>query len=100
MVSIKINTAGAVAVANNIKASNMQIRNGFSPVKSAISRLDANWEGAAASKAISKFHEIDSKFSEARYSVVDNYVRFLLQQVGEGYTQTEEVNKSLADEFK
>ena len=46
------------------------------------------------------FSSIKESFYDARYTAVNNYVNFLLTQVGEGYVQTEEKNKSLADAFK
>lgn len=100
MADLKVNTDAAVTAARNIKLCNTQIRDNFPTLQSAISDLDGSWDGAAAGAAISKFNEIRSKFSDARYTALDNYVNFLLQQVGEGYTQTEETNKSLADAFK
>ena len=100
MAKLKINTVAAVTAANNIKLYNTQIRDNFSNVQAAMTRLDNSWEGSAATAAISKFNEIKSKYPTARYKVLDNYVNFLLQQVGEGYTQTENVNVSLADQFK
>ncbi len=100
MGNLKINTNSAVNAAANIKTINGQIREGFSSVQTAITQLGNAWEGFAATSSISKFNEIKSRFPDARYSVVDNYVNFLLQQVGEGYVQTEETNKSLADAFK
>ena len=100
MANLEINTNSAVTAAVNIKTINGQIRDGFSKVQTAINQLDNAWDGFAATNTISKFNEIRSKFPDARYSVIDNYVNFLLQQVGEGYVQTEETNKSLADAFK
>lgn len=100
MASIKVNTDLAIAAANNIKNANSQIRDGFPKVQRAINQLDNSWDGSAATNAISKFNEMQSKYVDARYKVVDNYVNFLLQQVGEGYAQTEEANISLADAFK
>lgn len=100
MVSVKVNTNNVVIAAANIKTINDQIRDGFSDVRKSISRLDSTWDGVVATNTISKFNEIASEFTDARYNVVDNYVSFLLQQVDEGYAQTEEVNKSLADAFK
>ena len=72
----------------------------YSCEEAAVTQLDNCWDGSAATAAISKFNEIKSKFFDARYNVLDNYVNFLLQQVGEGYTQTEDTNVSLADQFK
>ena len=100
MANLKINTDSAVTAATHIKTINGQIRDGFSSVQNAMTQLDNAWDGSAATNSIGKFNEIKSKFPEARYNVVDNFVNFLLQQVGEGYVQTEETNKSLADAFK
>ena len=100
MAHLKINTDAVVTAAGNIKLYNTQIRDAFPDVQAAITRLDNSWEGSASTVAISKFNEIKSNFSDARYNVLDNYINFMLQQVGEGYTKTEEANVSLADQFK
>ncbi len=100
MANLKVNTDAVVNAANNLKTLNNQMKNEFPSVQTAINRLDSSWEGAAANNAIRKFNELKSNFCDARYNVIDNYINFLLQQVGEGYTQTENANKSLADAFK
>ena len=100
MAYLKINTESAVTAANNIGTINKQIRDEFSSVQAAIKQLDTVWDGSASTKAIEKFGELKNKFSDARYKVLNNYVNFLLQQVGQGYEQTEQANKSLADAFK
>lgn len=100
MAKLKINTDTAVAAAKTIQSYNTQMRDGFQNVEKAVSRLDAEWDGSAATAAINKFNEIRNNFCDARYNVLDNYVNFLYQQIGEGYIQTETVNKSLADQFK
>lgn len=89
-----------MTAAEKIQRYNNQMHENFSSLQNAITRLDNSWEGSAATAAIKKFNEIKSDFKQARYTVLDNYVSFLLQQVGAGYTQTEEANKSLADQFK
>lgn len=100
MANLKVDTGAVVTAAGNIKQCNVDMRDQFTQVQSAINQLNNSWEGSAATAAISKFHEIKSKFYEARYQTLDNYVNFLLQQVGEGYNKTEQTNKSLADAFK
>lgn len=100
MADLRINTEAVVSVANNVKLYNTQMKDGASSVESAIKKLDKSWEGVAATEAISKFNEIQSKFSDSRYSVLNNFVNYLMQQIGEGYSQTEDANKSLAAQFK
>lgn len=100
MANLKINTEAVVTAAEHIRNINNQIRDGFSSVQEAVSRLDSSWDGSAATGAINKFNEIKMKLPDVRYNVMNNYATFLLQQVGEGYTQTETANTSLADAFK
>lgn len=97
---LKINTDAAVTAAENIKNLNTQIKDSFDNVQSAMNQLDNCWDGSAAEATIGKFNEIKSSFLDSRYNVLDNYVNFLFQQVGEGYVASETVNLSLADQFK
>ena len=100
MARLKVDAEQVIATAKRIKNYNNQMRDSFSNVQNAIDKLNNSWDGSAASSAISKFNAIKNSYCEARYNVVDNFVAFLHQQVGEGYTQTESANKSLADQFK
>lgn len=100
MASLKINTDAVVAAAESLKQYNDEMRNGLDPVKKAMNNLTIYWDGSAATTAFNKFKEIEMEMSETRYGVMDNYVRFLYQQVGEGYVQVEEANTSLAEQFK
>lgn len=100
MAKLKVNAEQVVATAMRIKNFNDQLRDDFNSVQDAITRLDGTWDSPAALNAINKFNAIKNSYCEARYNVVDNFVAFLHQQVGEGYTQTETANKSLADQFK
>lgn len=100
MANLKVNVDAVVSAASNIQTCNAQMRDSFPDVQRAIDQLNNNWDGAASNNAMRKFDDIKSKFSDSRFKALDNYVKFLLQQVGEGYTQTEEVNVSLADQFK
>ena len=45
------------------------MRDGFSSVQDAITRLDGTWDGSAATNAISKFNAIKNAYCDARYNV-------------------------------
>ena len=62
-------------------------------------RLEADWNSSAGDTARTIMYEI-FKNSEVRYSVIQNYVNMLNQQVIPGYESAEEPNTSLADQFK
>lgn len=100
MARLKVDTEQVITIANKIKSLNNQMRDDFDGVQDAITRLDGTWDGSAATNAISKFNAIKNSYCDARYNVVDYFVSFLHQQVGEGYAQTEAANKSLAEQFK
>lgn len=99
MDNLKINTDAVINTANKIKLSNTQMRDEFQDLERAIGRLDSAWESPASSIVIRKFYDIKSDFFYERYEVLDNFVKYLFQQIGEGYTDTENTNKSLADAF-
>lgn len=100
MSAIKVNTDTVVTVSQNIRKINNDIRDLISPVESAMKSLDNSWDGSSSTNAIRKFNSIKSTYCDNRYKVIENFVNFLLHQVGEGYEQTETVNTSLADAFK
>jgi len=100
MTELKVDAAEVVAIAGRIKNQNDLMRSEFDAVQQAINKLDLSWDSPASTNAIDKFSAIKNAYCDNRYNVVDYFVAFLYQQVGEGYTQTESVNKSLADQFK
>ncbi|MCM3694301.1 WXG100 family type VII secretion target [Neobacillus niacini] len=97
---IKVDTRRVAAAAQNIANYNNRIRDDFSPVEAAMRTLNSAWDSTAAQQAMDSFYKIKSNFHEPRYTVMDNFVKFLQQQVDPGYTQTETVNTFLADLFK
>ncbi|MDM5329943.1 WXG100 family type VII secretion target [Neobacillus sp. CF12] len=97
---IKVDTGRVAAAATTIAAYNNRIRDDFSSVESAIRALNSVWDSSAAEQAMDSFYNIKNTYHEPRYTVMNNYVKFLQQQVDPGYTQTETVNTFLADLFK
>ena len=100
MKGVKINTDVVITTSEKLKLLNEEMRDGFNSVQKAIIQLNNSWDGSASEATISKFNEIKVKFCDARYIVLNNYANFLLNQVGEGYNQTEKANVSLAEQFK
>lgn len=94
----KIDTDVARTVASNLKTINTQMRDGLDVVCSAVSELEMSWSGSAVEDTIKQFDKIKD-LSQARYDVMNGYVNFLFQQIGEKFEETEKSNKSLADLF-
>ncbi|MDR2591052.1 MAG: WXG100 family type VII secretion target [Oscillospiraceae bacterium] len=97
---IRINTAAVAQAANSIGSINIRIRNDFSNVVNEINILSNSWKGEAAEKAREAFFSIEKAYSQDRFSVVDNFVTILRNQISDGYVQTENETTKLADLFK
>ena len=98
--AIQINTAAVSSAADNIEITNKRIRDELSDVDSAIRTLQQNWEGEASSSCANKYEYIKRSFSDARFSVVNDIVSFLKNQVGEGYETTEQAVATAASAFR
>ena len=100
MSNVKINTDHVLLAAETVSKLNGEIRSDFENVRSAMNQLQNDWEGLASVNAFQKYNEMESSYGESRYQVLNNYVLYLHQQAGEGYEDTENINKTLADAFK
>lgn len=78
---IKVDTGRVAAAATTIAAYNNRIRDDFSSVESAIRALNSVWDSSAAEQAMDSFYNIKNTYHEPRYTVMNNYVKFLQQQV-------------------
>ncbi|RHW42732.1 hypothetical protein D1B31_03870 [Neobacillus notoginsengisoli] len=86
--------------AERIQTINKTIRDDFQDVESAIRKLNSNWNSPASGPVINHFSTIRNAFVDNRYTVMDNYSKFMLSQVSAGYTDAESKNTKLADAFK
>jgi len=97
---VLVNKTIIARAATNIANINTRIKNDFDAVIKEMNSLPSVWSGKASEQAVSQFQSIRNAYVSDRFSVIDNYVKFLRNQVDAGYTQTENVNKSLADQFR
>ena len=100
MDGIVISTERVVDVAEKIKSFNKEMNDEFQDLDKAFSRLDNAWNSATGTMVLNKFYSIKDAYQEARFGVMDNFSRFLLEQVAAGYEEAENINSKLADAFK
>ena len=98
--NIKIKTEMVATAANTIAADNKTIFDEFAAVKTAINNMDNCWHGSAATAAITAFNNIEATFRQTRYDSVNVFVRFLREQVGQTYEETESELQNAAKAFK
>ena len=96
---VHVNTADILAVAERIEKLNDGLAEKVNGKNSAISRLGSYWHGNAAEKSINTYLDKVKQYEYNRYTVVENYVKFL-KSVATGYETTEETNVSLANTFE
>lgn len=100
--TIQVNTTAVRNAVTTLNTLNNDMDSSFSSVTKAISNLDSNWDGSAASKAISKFNEMKSNFmgNGGRKAVMKQYIDFLAKAVADDYDSTETANTNLSNLFK
>lgn len=94
-----VNTEGISTAATKLRTVNDNISGKFDTLTKKARVLESDWNSSAGSLACSKMYEL-FKLNETRYSVIQNYINMLEQQVDPNYESAEEANKTLADQFK
>lgn len=97
---LKVRTESVISLANEISTVNVQIEEQYKSTLEQLAKMFYSWDGKASEAAKNTFFNIKESFSDARYTVLHNYVRFLKECVGEGYEAVETANIKLADYFK
>lgn len=100
--AIQVNTNNVRATASSLITINNNIESEFDNVKQAINKMNASWEGSAATSSMSEFNRIKSNFcgGNGRMAVMNKYINFLQSAVALDYETTELGNTKLADLFK
>lgn len=98
--AIQIKTASVRETAKAISEENKVLLNSYNDIDSTVTFLKHNWTGNASDVCCEMAKHIKDKFKTARYDVVEDFVRFMLVQVGEGYERTEQTLTTAADAFK
>ncbi len=98
--SLKISTEQVMQIAAELERLNKQLKGELTTSKQTIDNLTNIWEGSAAQETVSNFDQFSRKFFDKYEAVIDQYVKFLRQNVAEGYVQVETQNKDLGSAFK
>lgn len=100
MKDLRVDSVAVLTAADKISTINKAIYDKIGDVEVSVTKLNSTWDSPSAAGVIGKFFAIKETYSTSRYDVVENYIRFLHNQVGDGYTTAEELNKTLAEAFK
>ncbi len=98
--SMKVNTDQVNQIAANLEKLNTRLSEELENSRNTIQGLSKIWEGEAAQETISSFNEFANNHFKTYEDVITQYVKFLRNNVAQGYFDTETQNIGLADAFK
>jgi WXG100 family type VII secretion target len=97
---ITIDSEQVLAIATQIENDNQQLQQLLNDSKAAVDSLSYYWTGKASDETRASYESFAGKYFQTYYDVLDQYVKFLRNNVAAQYEQTEQVNTQLADAFK
>jgi WXG100 family type VII secretion target len=97
---ITIDSEQVLAIATQIENDNQQLQQLLNDSKAAVDSLSSYWTGKASDETRASYESFAGKYFQTYYDVLDQYVKFLRNNVAAQYEQTEQVNTQLADAFK
>lgn len=100
MTQITLDSDQVLAIASQIESDNQELQQLLNDSKSTVDSLSSYWSGQAAEETRSAYETFAGKFFQTYYDVLDQYVKFLRNNVAAQYEQTEQVNTRLSDAFK
>jgi len=97
---IKVSTAQVSEIAATIEGLNTRLAEELKTSQNTIKNLSNTWEGEASQATISAYDGFAAKYFQTYHDILDNYVKFLRNNVEQGYFETETANTNLSDAFK
>ncbi|CDX04958.1 Type VII secretion system ESAT-6-like [Desulfitobacterium hafniense] len=97
---ITIDSEQVLAIASQIESDNQQLQQLLNDSKATVDSLSSYWMGRASDETRASYESFANKFFQSYYDVLNQYVKFLRNNVAMQYEQTEQVNTQLADAFK
>ncbi|MDR1210347.1 MAG: WXG100 family type VII secretion target [Clostridiales bacterium] len=100
MTQITLDSEQVLAIASQIESDNHQLQQLLDDSKASVDALSSNWAGRASDETRASYESFAGKYFQTYYDVLEQYVKFLRNNVAAQYEQTEQVNVQLADAFK
>lgn len=100
MTQITLDSEQVLAIASQLENDNQQLQQLLNDSKASIDALSSYWTGPAADETRASYESFANKYFQTYYDILEQYVKFLRNNVASQYEQTEQANKQLADAFK
>ncbi len=100
MAQMTLDTEQVMAIASQIESDNQQLLELLQESKATVDALSSYWQGKAADETRASYESFSGKFFQQYHDVLEQYVKFLRNNVATQYEQVEQINTQLADAFK
>lgn len=98
--NITISTDEVEQIASELEKLNDRLNATLNHSKQTITNLSNIWHGDAMKATVESYNSFAQKYFQNYREILEQYVKFLRQNVVHGYLATEDTNISLADAFK
>ena len=100
MTQIVLSTEQVLGIASQIENDNRELNELLKTSKSTVDSLSSYWKGTASSATQDAYNSFAQSYFQKYYEILDQYVRFLRNNVVINYENTEKADIQLADAFK
>ncbi len=97
---ISVSTSQVSEYANEMEKLNKELTEELRNSKQTIDNLKNTWSGEGADETVNAYGAFANKYFENYQDIINQYVKFLRENVKNGYFDTETANINLADAFK
>lgn len=97
--AISIDTRVIAEAATTMSRLNTELQDILKTTQSEVNALSGIWTGEASQSTIASYNAFSSKYFSTYRELIDNYVKFLNNAAVANYSEVDQKNKKLADEF-
>ena len=96
---MKISPEEVMSIAGTLRNLNSQLEETLDTTKQQVNGLSGSWTGAAADATINAFNGFSAKYFSNYKDLINQYIKFLEQNVAGSYTELEKAQLKLTEEI-
>lgn len=87
-------------IADDLNKANKDLKNELKETATVMKNLGKSWDSPAYKESNSAFAKFEEEYSSNYEKLINQYVKFLKENVSTGYKKTESQNREIASEYK
>lgn len=97
---MRLSTKEIEKIAEDLSKANKDLKSELKATSTVMKNLSKSWDSPAYRESKNAFDKFESKYSEDYEKIINQYVKFLKENVSTGYKSTESQNREIASEYK